>query len=532
MKKILVRFWKEWVIMIFLISMLSAINVFSSLIQGEIITTLVRLNYDLFVKKLIYLIIIFGCLLIFTYLKIRYQSLLTQKIIGWLREELAKNLIKLDFTSYHHHQSSTYISWMTQDINLIEEKGLNPFYDMVSGIITVIFSIIGLLTLHWSLILLSICWSLIMINLPKIFNREIEEKSIRFSRENESFLSKVSDVIIGHQTLFIFNKLGNIVIQVRESSEELSKEKNNYIKTMAKVAIISGLGNVMSQVSIMGMAGYLAIRQIIFPGMIVSAGGLGSEIFNTLGNLSPLITNVKSVNPIFEKFESLKDLVKNQKNGRVDKANNTVFQFEHVFVKMGQQEILQDMNFEIKLGDKVAIIGPSGSGKSTLLDIMSGLLEGYSGEVKLLGESINHLKPYDIFEHVCYLNQEPYIFNKTIKENITLGDIVTDEEVYGVLDKVKLLDHVRSLPKALDSELGEKGKNFSGGQLQRLAIARGLLQRKTVFLLDESTSKLDKATSNFIEEYLLTQKEYTCIMVSHHLDEDKLRKFDQVIQLQ
>jgi ATP-binding cassette subfamily B protein len=189
--------------------------------------------------------------------------------------------------------------------------------------------------------------------------------------------------------------------------------------------------------------------------------------------------------------------------------------------------VFQDINFLFEAGSTYAIIGPSGSGKSTLADIMLGLSRPSHGSVR-----INNLdlKQSAVRKKFALVEQQPKIFSTTIRENLLLGEHATEEEMLLVLRLVNLDSLVLSLPNALDTRLSYLGENFSGGQRQRLGIARALLRQPDVLILDEATSALDPVTrDNVVANVRSHIKNGIIIFITHDLEISSL--VDHVLRI-
>lgn len=172
-------------------------------------------------------------------------------------------------------------------------------------------------------------------------------------------------------------------------------------------------------------------------------------------------------------------------------------------------------------------MAPSGWGKTTLLKVISGQIKPDMGEVIYGKENItgNWEKAHQLFE---YIDQKPFIFDDTIKFNILLGRKVTSEELNNAIKLAGLTELIKE--KGLDYEVGEKGNNLSGGQIQRIEIARALLANRPIILADEATSSLDQSLSEKIHNVLLQQTDKSVIEVAHKISKDEMSKFDKVIK--
>ncbi|WP_281858406.1 ABC transporter ATP-binding protein [Salana multivorans] len=167
----------------------------------------------------------------------------------------------------------------------------------------------------------------------------------------------------------------------------------------------------------------------------------------------------------------------------------------------GEVRLLDDVELDVAPGTTVAVVGSTGCGKSTLLDVLGGLTPASSGRVVVAGLDVERTGHAELARRVAYVTQEAFVFSGSVRENVALADEgagASDAEVWDALERARLADVVRELPEGLDTELGERGTSFSGGQRQRLAIARALVRRPRVLLLDDATSALDPAVEGEI----------------------------------
>lgn len=181
--------------------------------------------------------------------------------------------------------------------------------------------------------------------------------------------------------------------------------------------------------------------------------------------------------------------------------------------------MLQNKNYTFEAGGKYAIMGESGSGKTTLTKIILGLLPDYTGSVEYGNLEQCKVNLDSLYRHIAYVDQQVYLFQDTVRFNITLGKNYTDEEIMAVIKNCRLEDYVESLPDGLDTVITENGKNLSGGQRQRIALARGLIRKVKYIILDEGTSALDETNALDIESNLLDTPDLGVIIITHNLRE-------------
>jgi ABC-type multidrug transport system fused ATPase/permease subunit len=197
---------------------------------------------------------------------------------------------------------------------------------------------------------------------------------------------------------------------------------------------------------------------------------------------------------------------------------------ENLSFSYKEKEILKDLNFAFKKGERLGIVGESGSGKSTFLRLLAGLLSPTEGVVSVAGET----KAESIIKKISMVMQEAMLMPLTIKENITLGKDVPEERINEVIKAAKLDGWIDSLEEGIDTYLGDRANEISGGQAQRIAIARAMLKGADIILLDEPTSSLDKETTTEVLEALDRLMEgKTVVHVTHH--PDLLKGYDRII---
>ena len=200
--------------------------------------------------------------------------------------------------------------------------------------------------------------------------------------------------------------------------------------------------------------------------------------------------------------------------------------------RYGEKPVLQDLSLTFKKGGKYALTGPSGCGKSTLLKLLLGWLPDYGGAIRFDGADARSFTPEQLQRQMSYIEQNVFLFNSTIRDNITLGEDFTDAQMEKALRDSALIGDLAAMRSGLDTVVGENGSNLSGGQKQRVAIARALIHRRSILLVDEGTSALDQKNALIVEESLLANPELTLILVSHHLSPERKAQFTNVYSLE
>lgn len=206
--------------------------------------------------------------------------------------------------------------------------------------------------------------------------------------------------------------------------------------------------------------------------------------------------------------------------------------FKHVAYKYpdSKKVLINNLNLNIKAGEKLAIVGETGSGKSTIIKLIIGLLKDYQGEILISNENLGNINLNDLYDQITYISQESPIFDGTLRENIVFDKKVSDKEILKVLKLVSLEKFYQRLENDLDTELGEKGIKMSGGERQRVALARLFFENTNIVILDEATSAIDNITEKEVMTNIMKNlKEKTLIIITHRLE--TIKKVNQVLVL-
>ena len=229
----------------------------------------------------------------------------------------------------------------------------------------------------------------------------------------------------------------------------------------------------------------------------------------------------------FEEFLGLKD-DDQLRNGNAINADVGEIAIKNLSFQYGERKIIDDLSLSIKKGEKIAFVGESGSGKSTLIKILLGLLKYNQGEVRLGDMELSGICLNNLYDRVSYLSQDAPVFDGTIKENLVFEKKVSEEQMLGALSEVQLSHLVENLAEGLNTEIGEKGTCLSGGEKQRLALARLWFEDSELVILDEATSAMDNLTEeNVMKSVMQKMKDKTVIAIAHRLN--SIAGFDRII---
>ena len=458
------------------------------------------------------------------------QARMIYKLNNAVRADMAATLLAMDYGQYHSAATGDYLSRFTNDVNQIENLAWKPFFQFVGVAATAAFSVIALLTLHWSLLLAALLTTLLMVFVPQLFNKRMEKLGDVCAREQAAANSVFQDQLSGWDVLKLFAREGRFTFNMGRASEQIERPRFRlgYVKGLVGAGVLCV--NVICQVVVTGLVGFLAVAGYTQAGSLAAGGNLCGMLSNSLGSMAGLLLSFSSARPFFEKITA-------RAGDSPAKAGEAVpvereIAVENLGFCYGEKAVLKGLSLRFQRGGKYALTGPSGCGKSTLLKLLLGWLPGYEGAIRLDGRDAKDFTPEQVQAKMSYIAQDVYLFDTTIRDNITLGEEFGEAEIRRALQDSALAGDLEKMPQGLETPVGQEGSNLSGGQRQRVAIARALLHRRSILLVDEGTSALDAKNADIVEKSLLANPELTLILVSHHLTPERKKQFTQVYELQ
>ncbi len=456
------------------------------------------------------------------------QARAIRRLNNAVREDMAEALLRMSHQDYHAEGAGEYLSRFTNDVNQIENLAWKPFFQLVEAAATSLFSVIALLTIHWSLVLAALLTTVVMVFVPQLFNKRMEALGAVCSEEQAKATGVLKDLLSGRDVLRSFGREARFTQGAGRASDQIERPRFRLAYVKGFVGAGVGCVNVICQVLVTGLVGLLAIWGYTQPGSLAAGGNLCGMLSNGLGSIAGLLLSFSSARPYFEKIS-------------ISSAAPTLpflepvregIRLENLSFAYDGRPVLRDLSLRFQKGGKYALTGPSGCGKSTLLKLLLGWLPGYGGAIRFDGKDAKDFTPEQLQQQMSYIEQNVFLFNSTIRDNITLGETFTDEQMEKALRDSALIGDLAAMPDGLDTIVGEEGGNLSGGQKQRVAIARALIHNRSILLVDEGTSALDQQNADIVEQSLLQNSELTLILVSHHLRSERKGQFSEVYELE
>ncbi len=466
-----------------------------------------------------------------------------------INQDLSKQAFKLNSKTYADHNTGTFVQRIVHDPEMIVSN-LSEIFVSISDLLTsiVVFVYIATLNVYISLLLVV----LVVIATGLEYWRVHYRRGARFKlrRKRDKVHSLTTEIVRSEKdikSMGLEEKLSEQTLECYRDYNQYDRKINtidlhlwslrNLIINAGTMAILI-LGITFIEKGLIGLATYMIVfsnRNSIFD-VVWGFGRIG----NMLADIK--ISNQR-MSALFDEKEFVTEKFGNKPLLNVSGGGSVVFKdvsytyYEYDYESEEQEQtpkkkktkaerklvstnhLFEKLSFEIKPNTTVAFVGKSGSGKSTILNLMSKMYDADSGEILINGENIQDISKDSLRKTISLVNQFPYIFDMTIKENLLLAKRdATDEEIYEALKSANLDEFVATLPLGINTKVGESGIKLSGGQKQRLAIARALLRNSNIIIFDESTSSLDNFAQEEVKKSIDSLKgKSTIVIVAHRL---------------
>ena len=507
-----------------IIIFLSGISeIFTGYLNGRIVETITKLEIK---QSLIYLAIYFLLELILDGIVIHKANSILYKEESKLTRKLGfetyKKALNLPAVAYEKNSSGEIINRITNDADTLSFS-FGRLLKMVSSLIASFIIIIYIFVNSWIVGMEILIIVLILLLIVKKYSPISKEIHKERKKEQDRFTSLTNESIRGIReikTLGIKKNLINSVTEIikniyKKSEDEINIQKSlnmktSFLKTILECGVFATC-IILLYYNKTSLTFFVAMTYYIY-----RYTWLSEEINDFTQTYQKVNVSLSRVNDILENR-----LYKDETFGSKELPNiKGIIEFKNVtFSYPDEENILKNFNIKIEPNKKIAIVGASGQGKSTIFNLLTRIFDANEGEILIDNINIKDLKEDELRKHISIIRQEPFVFNRTIKENFELiNENITLKQIRKCTKMTYLDDYIMSLPKKYDTILGEGGVNLSGGQKQRLSIARTLSKESKIILFDEATSALDNNSQEYIKKTIDNLiKDHTIIIVAHRL---------------
>ena len=483
-----------------------------------------------------------------------FRTKFSTKAVFQYRKMAYYYLSKKKVTEFYGQNTAVYLSALNTDLQKIKEDFLDQIPILSQIVICGIGAVLVMIRYNFFLAMMACLISLIPFFAALFSGRNMEKIEENLSKENAEYLAFLKDFAVGftiiksYKVEGIFSALHDKIcqkVEARMEEREKCVEKINYFAAISgyitQFAILLLCAVVAYRSKSISVGTVLAFSRLInyiidpvteLPGMLSKARtayALSEQFWEKIGKGEQEEQQQKSGEIVQDGYHQHTDTAPHEKALPIPSLQGDIC-FSHLsFSYTSERQVLKDFTLRVKEGEKLILLGASGSGKSSILKLLMGIERSQGGEISIGNRQLSTLPEESLFRSISYIQQEVFIFDGSIYENITLFQDYGKEELELAIEKSGLKNLISE--KGLDYPCGENGAALSGGERQRINIARSLLRQTPILLADEITAALDKENSYLVLDSLLSLENITEILVLHDLDSRILNRVDRICVL-
>ncbi|NGZ88758.1 ABC transporter ATP-binding protein [Psychroflexus maritimus] len=486
---------------------------------------------------LIYMVVlIIGMFLLknfFNYLAMFFITFLRNGVLKDIRDAMYKKTIELPLSHYSEKRKGDTIARITSDVLEVQHSFLSILELIVREPLTIIFTIIGMLAISLKLTLFVFIFIPISGFIITRIGKSLKKKSDRVQEEQGLFLSILEETLGGLKIIKGFNA-------ERKFNERFQASTKQYYNFSNKLLNRQNLASPTSE--FLGI-GVIAILLWYGGQMVLDEKSLDAALFIVYMSLSyQILTPAKAISKAsysVKKGNAAADRIlqiletENEIEDAPDAINKTLFdariEVDNISFAYEEEWVLKNFSLQVEKGKTLALVGQSGSGKSTIANLLTRFYDIQKGEIKIDGQNIKKISQASLRQLMGLVTQDSILFNDTIRENLLIGkQDASEEELLEALKIANAYEFVMSLPKGIDTNIGDSGGKLSGGQKQRISIARAVLKNPPIMILDEATSALDTESEKLVQKALENMmKNRTSVVIAHRLS--TIQSADQIV---
>ena len=452
-----------------------------------------------------------------------------QRAMQQYRDYAFLRLTQKSLRSFSKEGTALYVSALTNDCTSIENNYLAATFTLIELLFCFLGALIMMLYYSPVMLVLAVALSFLPVAVSMTAGNRLAEQEKEISKKNEHFVSIVNELLSGFPVIKSFRaetQASRLFSQRNEQAEEAKKNKR---RTEQLISLLANDAGIIAQMGIFLAGAWLAISgKGVTAGVVIVFVQLMNYILNPISQVPLLWSNRKAAIALMEKLsDALSENVREEGREKLNGFSEKIEVKDLTYGYEPESHVLKDLDVQFDAGKSYAIVGGSGSGKSTLLNLLMGSSSNYRGEICIDGVSIKNIESESLYQLMTSVQQNVFVFNDTIRNNVTMFHEFPDKEVTLALERSGLSEFIEK--RGEDFVCGENGANLSGGERQRISIARALLRKSPILLVDEATAALDAATARAVSFSILNLVGMTRIVVTHRLEEAILRRYDKIL---
>jgi len=468
---------------------------------------------------------------VFGFITAKSKFAFIAKAMRQYKSRLLEGITRKGISAFRGENTSKYTSALTNDVTVIEENYVTSLFDIVTQVFLFVGSLILMFYSNWLLTLVALGLVLIPVIASVCTGNTLVGLEKKVSEKNESFLGLITEVLNGFSVIKSFKAEDTIKKMVDKKNAELEDAKKARGARRYLVGLIGGGAHFMAQIGVFIIGAILCLTgKGITPGMLFMFVNLMNFVIQPVAQLPAIFAKRKAAYALIQKMDEAIAADDNEDDKTLEctiedglKLDNLSFGYEE------GSDVIKEMSYEFEKGKSYAVVGASGCGKSTLFQLMLSGMDDYRGGILYDNKELKNINPESLYDVVATIQQNVFIFNASIRDNITMFNDFDKDRVDEVIRMSGLEELIKE--KGEDYLCGEMGSGLSGGEKQRISIARALLRNSRLLLVDEATAALDQVTSQRVVNAILGLRDMTKIIITHDLDSGSLKQYDSIIAL-
>lgn len=519
----------NFIVTIILTIAMSSLNLMISWLIQQIMDCTANQDMQALVRSAWIVIIV---VVIYTIANVMYRAVyprFLQRAMQQYRDYAFSRLTQKSLRSFSKEGTALYVSALTNDCTSIENNYLAATFTLIELLFCFLGALIMMLYYSPVMLVLAVALSFLPVAVSMTAGNRLTEQEKEISKKNERFVSIVNELLSGFPVIKSFRaetQASRLFSQRNEQAEEAKKNKR---RTEQLISLLANDAGIIAQMGIFLAGAWLAISgKGVTAGVVIVFVQLMNYILNPISQVPLLWSNRKAAIALMEKLsDALSENVREEGREKLNGFSEKIEVKDLTYGYEPESPVLKDLDVQFDAGKSYAIVGGSGSGKSTLLNLLMGSSSNYQGEICIDGVSIKNIESESLYQLMTSVQQNVFVFNDTIRNNVTMFHEFPDKEVTLALERSGLSEFIEKCGE--EFVCGENGANLSGGERQRISIARALLRKSPILLVDEATAALDAATARAVSFSILNLVGMTRIVVTHRLEEAILRRYDKIL---
>ncbi len=439
-----------------------------------------------------------------------------------------ERLLGKSIGSFGDTSSGQFISAFSNDLASIEANYLSANISIVTQVTTFLGGIAAMIYINWRLMLVVMATSALPALIALKYGNSITAKEKQTSAQNAGFVGQVKDLLNGFVVIKSFKAEKEALQIFDEHNKRLEEVKRRRRETGDTVSILSDSSYTIVTIILVVVGCYFVFKKTMTIGGVLAFVQLSNYVLNPIHRMVPLYSNRKAAVALIYKLADTIDADDDEDSKvKITSLEDSISYRNVSFAYEEGKPTLDHVSVDFYKGKSYALVGSSGGGKSTMLRLLMGHFSSYEGEILFDGTELRDISIDSLYDVVSIIQQNVFLFDSTIRDNITMFKAFPEDKYHNAVDMAGLSLLLKE--KGDDYACGEGGNNLSGGEKQRVSIARCLIRGTPVLFMDEVTAALDNETAVAVSNAILDLKGLTKILVTHKLDEKLMRRFDGIV---